>query len=1003
MWSVFQSLLASDYNHQKNIVPHQPLKPPLHKVYNQTSINYNSHQGKNLLSAESSNCSKSYIAQLAMAMRNLTSPSVSTPPETHIPMWDSSDPTRNPPPMPLHPDSPNLTPTTTGNGPVSGSPFKVGGGIIRQPFHNRNSSYMSINEERLQEILEVSRDNKTRLELLHDLVRDASLEPSANPTQSQEYSKALSSIIEAIEDAKKLSQKASESVRENMPMILSSLDTERESHNSLTTVVNVLLDQTKEVFRRFQTQEANMKKLLEFAENQESQSQRGGGVVTNEDLDKVMTRKNNVMLDEFANFADNMGTQQQQTVSLLKGLKEYFDKSGSDIEQLYQAIRDGSDSTTSEINKSIKRFQEATSGQLNSIPGRIASMEDCLTTQLDKAILNLNNKASSTNSNDHLIPIISDKLNDVVNSWERLKKDDETLQSKKFQELEESIKKFFVVHEEENQHVTETISNLNTKHIKDAITTGNESLNKQMKENFSTLDTQVSSILANIEDSLQNQQTFHSLQNQTLTESVCQKIETGVSDIQKSNDRLSSKTTNALSEKLQELKERLESASKETLEIKEINVKSNGQCLQQVADLKKFIGGQLKEDLASIWETQSKTQTSHLESLYDNIDSTVKESLHEEIPNMITKALTENNIEIKELSKSGNAEISTKIDKSVEGLEISISNIVEVLTKVFQQKISDLQTEHEQRTKEILASNKVQETQLEEKFNTVLKSISSASEAHINSLETMVSKQQQEHFKTNEQNQKRIEQLESELEAMKQRAVEAEKVAKKQEEENLKLKDEIKEYQKEQKLQASKFEMLKYMNWDLERHETKIQELENKTQELLIEKHGAQAQLSSINSAYNMRLEELEALESRIETFERRLNQTILNKSKSILGSTTMTIINSGGHHQLLSDSKNGNSNNNTPAYHNSDKYNNRLPVKKSGSKRHLSLAPENFERGFNNDSDFSDDDSFGKENISMSSGDNALKMMKHRGNNTNVVSKQRSISMFTPPAVASP
>lgn len=109
-----------------------------------------------------------------------------------------------------------------------------------------------------------------------------------------------------------------------------------------------------------------------------------------------------------------------------------------------------------------------------------------------------------------------------------------------------------------------------------------------------------------------------------------------------------------------------------------------------------------------------------------------------------------------------------------------------------------------------------------------------------------------------------------------------------------------------------------------------------------------------------MRVSELHQLETRITTFEQRLNQVSLERLKTILGSSTMAIINSSPADQSKSN-------------HGVESFKNADETKKS--KRHMSLA----QTAFN-----STDDLTSKEN-------GVLKINTLEGH-----VKQRSISLFS-------
>lgn len=114
----------------------------------------------------------------------------SSPPSNSIPMWDSSDPTRAPPSLPIAPDSPNLMPA--GTGPVSGSPFRTTSSSSASGFlgsAGKIRPYSSINEDRFVSILETTREIHSQNENIERLVSELALSKEAadeNPSNTTE-------------------------------------------------------------------------------------------------------------------------------------------------------------------------------------------------------------------------------------------------------------------------------------------------------------------------------------------------------------------------------------------------------------------------------------------------------------------------------------------------------------------------------------------------------------------------------------------------------------------------------------------------------------------------------------------------------------------------------------------------------------------------------------------------------------------------------------------------
>jgi hypothetical protein len=172
--------------------------------------------------------------------------------------------------------------------------------------------------------------------------------------------------------------------------------------------------------------------------------------------------------------------------------------------------------------------------------------------------------------------------------------------------------------------------------------------------------------------------------------------------------------------------------------------------------------------------------------------------------------------------------------------------------------------------------------------------------------------------------------------------------------------DRLHEAEATNRVMKDEMRLLKYLNNDIGRHEETIANLEGNIDQLRSEKDILNVELGSLNTVYDMRVSQLHQLETRITAFEQRLNQVSLERLKTILGSTTMAIINSSSADQSKSN-------------HGVESLTDTSETKKS--KRHLSLAQTAFNPP---------DDSANKEN-------GVLKMNVLEGH-----VKQRSISLFS-------
>lgn len=900
---------------------------------------------KNIHSApDSFSLFDSSITQFAFAMRNLSSPSTpsSSKKESLIPMWDSSDPSRNPPPMPLQPDSPNLNATSVTGNIVSNSPFKLNSSPIRQPFHTRgSSSYTSINEDRLQEILENSRDTKTQLNIIQDSVQNAMKESGSLTNRSKDNATTLTSLIEASQDTKAVSEKASESIRETLPLILSSIDSERESHKAMSTTLNVLLEQNRDVHRRFQTQEANVGRLINLSESLETNQQKGGGLVTREDLDRVMNRKNTNILEELSTFSDNISGQQQQVVTLLRGLKDHFEFSTKSHDKLFSAIGRESECIVGELEKVIKKTQEVNNQQINSLPQRISELEDCLTAVLDKAVFNITSKAVSLN--DNAIIQISAELKNIMTNLIRHRDENYELQNKKHDALFDKIEHLIKDENYERQNIIESLVETNSKHLLNSMKTQDEETRGVLNLGFSDITDKLDRI----------------------------------------NDEINSvEKTREIEEKKREIKHTND--TKELLDdvLKQVSkeVALNTDLLKDtLSDSNNKINkiSQRVDDVASSYDQLTKT-------LPPETLRSIEELLKTDVSNKL-KAINSQNSETQDELQTGFSDMNRTLSK--------ITEIVEDKTS----KIQEQDAENLQQVTVLLNRN----------MEGILDKIERVEKTNKNEHESKMTQ--------------RIEELEQLLKSSVERAEKAESRAQVAENKLATANEQLKS-----KVEAHRLELqsLKYFELDISRHEKKIESLESETDKLREEKYKLQQQLGGLNSVYYIRLEELEKLETRVEAFERRLSQAILNRSKGILGSTTMTIINSNSHQhhlqshksrELHSSSRNthtletgsrSNSTSSNSSFNNCDSYSHDNDVKghhTGNSRRHFSLAPDSIDKGM---TIYNSDSEDGKEN---ELGTGTLVMKKQRGKEHknsgdlygSSMTKHRSISLFTPGEVS--
>lgn len=681
--------------------------------------------------------------------------------------------------MPLQPDSPNLNPVSHGSGPVSGSPFKLSSSpIIRQPFHSRNT-FMSINEERLQEILENSRDLKTQLDIIKEGIDDPE---SHNKRKSShhhhENTRALTSLLE---DTKLASERASESIRESLPLILSTIQTEKERQHMFPSIMNSILEQSHEISRRTQSQEAQIARLLASSKSQEAEFRRDGGLVTNNDLDRIMARKNNTVLDQLSEFIDVIGAQQKQTLGLIHSLKERGDVASGDYEKVLSVIGKESEAIITDITKAIKQSQDISLQSINSIPKRISELEDSFTSVLDKAVLSISSKA--TGDNNYMIPEISIKLNEVSTAVEKANEENIQAHYNTVGGLYDRLEELIIREQTEQLASTSAVTETQYKDLQGSINTRGETLEKKLTIGLSVLEEKLHTLLQDFEKSSKDQESRY---------------------------------------------------------------------LEQGSYIRELVDGALKCTAGNI-STQQSELLSEISGLDDKLRA-VSEATTKAIENSSSQLVEVLSKGLEDMTKGGGSSQESKLKAEIAELSSQFAAFSKQVQEHFN-KNSDMEARMSETVNKELATMTQKMDEMEAKRALELEKVQLT----------------------------KIAKLEQELKAAMQQAAAAEARAQA-------VEDNITHQKQAHQLEL---QSLKFMSWDVEKYEAKISDLEKETSALREEKARIQAELAGVNSTYELRVEELAGLELRVEAFERRLGQALLNRSKAILGSAAMTVINS--------------------------------------------------------------------------------------------------------------
>lgn len=833
-------------------------------------------------------------------MRNSVSPSKSrerSPSlrENSVPMWDSSDPSRAPPALPLMPGSPSLNAVSTGNGPVSGSPFKISSGPIKQSFSSRN--YSSINEERLSEILELSRDIKAQNLTVEAAVREALDELNDLARPSNDSSSQLGPLIEAIENTRASTDKTESLVRENVSSVLSSLDVQHEAHQNLTTVTQALLEKAKDHASILAQQEAHLKKLLDFSESQTDLIQ--ASTVSKSDLDHVAGAKTSQILEEFSQFSETMNAQQHQTITILKNLKDYFDNSANEFDrfqsQVSNVVRDTVNKSTTEICKDLKTSHDKSLVQLKVLDENLMKVQTSLQASIAKAI---NNAATISRAevptHDHLIP-------DIVTRLTAFEENYNSLQNKNTSSIVENLAEQSKDVNEISKQITVQTKSIDT--LSEKFSTHSSNVDG-FSEKVLSQTQDLSTLIKKVSDQIESSSSSHDSIATSLDASL-QDISSGLTTLATNED-----VSNVIF-KVEEFAQSIGAHYQSLLQSAETrvnNAEKRAQAAEEEALIKASSIEQKVEDFRARCQELEKTaaiQSSKIEATEAAYEKEVAahaksesklEAMDARCQELETNLAAQTLLHEKsQAAHEQEASLRQILEKKLESMEARYKEL-EATLAVQTLKTETASKAHEQE----MASRQRAEQKLED-VETRSKELERQMSAQASSFEATRSGYQQE---SELKSATLTQDYEQKLSVVQKKFVEAEAATK-----------------------ALKKEMalLKYMNTDIEKHEVAIQALKDDATALQCKKERLSQEVTNLNTMYSVRVDELRQLESRVEAFERRLSQTILDRSKNILGSATMAIINSADHRA-------------SPSYYQP------AEGEKPRSRRHLSMAPLNSE-----------------------------------------------------------
>ena len=356
----------------------------------------------------------------------------------------------------------------------------------------------------------------------------------------------------------------------------------------------------------------------------------------------------------------------------------------------------------------------------------------------------------------------------------------------------------------------------------------------------------------------------------------------------------------SLTSKLNELQKSFESKSgdKELINILATEIRNTSKI--QVTLLKDQIGSMLKDQISSFGsQTGSK-----IESVYSEFDR------------LLTNKLRENMDSLKQLPN-----LAANFSEDVAILEDSLKQEIRESSERNSKFVTDIQADVRSLI-DFQYANDI--TELSEKLETIAASVSQLS----------TRKTFEDEYKSSQAN---VQEL-----LVKNKA----------------LDDQLKQLTSNSERYSSMSRVIARQESDIQRNEAKLKEMREEIDKLQNNKFSLSQELQIMEYEMLGHVSEFSKLEERVMKYEQRLNQAILDRSKGILGSTTMTIINNSSAAVTASPE--------------------RSPLKAtSSSRRNLSLAP---------------DDTHENDDVSKLGKENELNVIKRGGQFTK---KNRSISLF--------
>lgn len=896
---------------------------------------------------------------------------------------------RTPPPMPPPPDSPSLNPVLAN---PSRSPTRTPFVARDTGRHGLSESFASSSstDEKLLDVLHTLKLLKDSHKVVEDSVNEALIEFGGLANRSKDNAVALNNLQERAKKTQESVFSSECSVRNGMIQIQNMLETQKESQRAQTLITDGLLDSLKSVTRQLKcleqesTDGKDMSRLAALIDQHTTaiikdihSSQHTTEMLlsqlqaeiksfkepSNSNDSLLVLDKLNEVLSQTKESQDNLHSSSLQ--ELQKGMAQHLADTMQNLKCLQADLKafteKNSTSTIQSLVTSLDRkvtlLLETSELERQKLPG-LAKLEN-LITKIDSKVDLVNQSSDKQSKKLDSIQLLQMTVDDLCSSlYQRLDSiqstqtqiaseeaiDDirstlgslekrivanarsasptpsqETTQLKQFDKIEQSIAKL----DASMQCLSTDCHSASLSEIKAATESHSASLT-EIKSIVATDLEKNSKQIELTEGHLQRlQNSISSIQISPQLESLRVDLNFLKATVSNSNqqnilDKLASQITQAMQDNGAQLRglanslEKLQSSGKKDppreqfdellTKVEKLHSHRDKELLTRVEILQSNGRNELATELLKL-QSGSRELTKALENLHSasTKDLLAKlETLHSAGHKDLVSAIEAVGIKSKE-------ELSSVFEK-IESLRLNqdvSSEIQKIRETVLELKAQDLATQLTT-IQQVLGAFK----------DETLKPISDI-QANVNSLIDLQygSTTRRDHMDSNVQGlQSFIEQKLSDLESSKDQRI-------------LQLEADNKEL-------LAKFKALGSLEEERTQSASTLKDLQVEITELQNVKNNLASEITSMKAELKIRAEEFDRIEQRALAFEHKLSQTILERSKGILGSATMAVINSkGGASTPLAVSNSPGKRDNSPApLSNGDSKENDITVAKRGS-----------------------------------------------------------------------